>query len=142
MFICRLLNIIVGQKVSHNDKARSSARKGLGKLRILECKTHVLQRIVLYFKGVTVNTENYNQQSRSLHLRKLQSAKPFSAVLYIVEGYDWPTPVKAKTKRKGKIKERRKRKGIMEEARLKNIPLERTAPSEYVPWSSSINGLD
>ena len=105
-------------------------------------KTHVLQRIVLYFKGVTVNTENYNQQSRSLHIRKLQSAKPFSVVLYITEGYDRPTPVKAKTKRKGKRKERRKRKGIMEEAGLKNIPPERTAPSEYVPRSSSINGQD
>ena len=32
-------------------------------------KAHVSQKIVLYFKGVTVNTENYNQQSRSLHLK-------------------------------------------------------------------------
>ena len=108
----------------------------------LSVKTHVLQRIVLYFKGVTVNTKNYNQQSRSLHLIKLQSTKPFSAILYIAEGYDRPTPVKAKTKRKGKRKERRKRKGIMEEAGLKNIPLERIVPSEYVPWFSSINGQD
>ena len=30
MFIFRLLNIMVGQKISYNDKARSSARKGLG----------------------------------------------------------------------------------------------------------------
>ena len=78
MFIFRLLNIIVGQIVSLNDKARSSARKGLGKLRISECKNACLQRIVLYFNVVTVNTENYNQQIRSLHLRKLQSAKLFS----------------------------------------------------------------
>ena len=123
-------------------------------------KTQVLQRIVLYFKGVTVNTENYNQQSRSLHLIKLQLEKPFSAVLYIAEGYDQPTPVKAKTTRKGKRKGRKKRqgrkkrkrkgirrtkegrKGIMEEAGLKNIPPERTVPSKYVPRSSSINGLD
>ena len=39
-------------------------------------KTHVLQKIVLYFKGVTINTENYNQQSRSLHCRRLQLANP------------------------------------------------------------------
>ena len=30
MSIFRLLNIIVGQKISYNDKVRSSARKGLG----------------------------------------------------------------------------------------------------------------
>ena len=78
MFIFRLLNIIVGQIVRLNDKARSSARKGLGKLRISECKNACLQRIVLYFNVVTVNTENYNQQIRYLHLRKLQSAKSFS----------------------------------------------------------------
>ena len=32
-------------------------------------KAHVSQKIVLYFKGVTVNTENYSQRSHSLHLR-------------------------------------------------------------------------
>ena len=73
-------------------------------------KTHVLQRIILYFKGVTVNTENYNRKIRSLHLRKLQSAKPFFVVLYIVEGYDQLTPVKEKTKRKGKKKGRKGKK--------------------------------
>ena len=88
MFIFRQLNIIVGQKVSHNDKARSSAWKGLGNYASQSAKTHVLQRIVLYFKGVTVNTEIYNRQSRSLHLRKLQSAKPFSVVLYISKNYN------------------------------------------------------
>ena len=30
MFIFKLLNIMVGQKISYNDNARSSARKGLG----------------------------------------------------------------------------------------------------------------
>ena len=32
-------------------------------------KSHVSQKIVLYFKGVTVNTEDYSQRSHSLHLR-------------------------------------------------------------------------
>ena len=32
-------------------------------------KAHVSQKIVLYFKGVIVNTEDYNQRSRSLQLR-------------------------------------------------------------------------
>ena len=58
MFIFRLLNIMVGQKISYNDKARSLVQKA-----------HVSQKIVLYFKGVTVNTENYSQRSRSLHKR-------------------------------------------------------------------------
>ena len=73
--------------------------------------------------------------------------------------HDRPTPVKAKTTRKGKREARRKRKGmrrrkrkeirrkegrkgIMEEAGLKNIPSKHTAPSEYVPRSGSINGQD
>ena len=30
MFIFRLLNIMVGQNISYNDKERSSAQKGLG----------------------------------------------------------------------------------------------------------------
>ena len=32
-------------------------------------KPHVSQKIVIYFKGVTVNTGDCSQQSRSLHLR-------------------------------------------------------------------------
>ena len=58
MFILRPLNIMVGQKIRYNDKARSSVQKA-----------HVSQKIVLYFKGVTVNAENYSQRSRSLHLK-------------------------------------------------------------------------
>ena len=96
-------------------------------------KTHVLQRIVLYFKGVTINTKNYNQQSCSLHLRKLQSTKPLSAVLYIVEGYDRPTPIKEKTKRKGERKERRKRKGIWRWRDLKTFPLSAPPPLNTFP---------
>ena len=60
MFIFRLLNIMVDQKISYNDKA-----------------AHVSQKIVLYLKGVIVNTENYNQRSRSLHLKDKQH-KQFS----------------------------------------------------------------
>ena len=74
-------------------------------------KTHVLQRIVLYFKGVTVNTENYNQQSRFLHLIKLQLVKPFSAVLYIAEGYDRPTQSRKKPKEREREKKGEREKG-------------------------------
>ena len=35
-------------------------------------KAHVLQKIVLYFKSVTVNIENYSQWRRSLHKRREQ----------------------------------------------------------------------
>ena len=81
MFIFRLLNIMVGQKISYNDKERSSMQKA-----------HVSQKIVLYFKGVTVNTENYCQWNRSLHLRD-KRRKRFS------------TPQKEKPTRKNKRKE-------------------------------------
>ena len=94
MFSFRLLNIIVGKKVIIIKQGGRLGR-AWENCASQRAKTHVLQRIVLYFKGVTVNTKNYNRQSRSLHLRKLQSANPFSVVLYIAEGYDRLTPVKA-----------------------------------------------
>ena len=65
MFILRPLNIMVGQKIRYNDKARSSVQKA-----------HVSQKIVLYFKGVTINAENYSQQSRSLHKRREHFSTP------------------------------------------------------------------
>ena len=55
-------------------------------------KVHVSQKIVLYFKGVTVNTENYSQWSRSPHLID-KRRKQFS------------TPQKEKPTRKKKRKE-------------------------------------
>ena len=42
----------------------------LGKVRVH--KAHVLQKLVRYFKRVTVNTEDHSQRSRSLHLRDKQ----------------------------------------------------------------------
>ena len=56
-------------------------------------KSHVSQKIVLYFKGVTVNTEDYSQWSHSLHLRDKRH-KQFS------------TPQKEKPTRKKKRKEK------------------------------------
>ena len=56
-------------------------------------KTHVSQKIVLYFKGITFNTEDYIQQIRSLHLRDKRH-KQFS------------TPQKEKPTRKKKRKEK------------------------------------
>ena len=56
-------------------------------------KAHVLQNIVLYFKGVIVNTVDHSQQSRSLHLRD-KRCKQF------------PTPRKEKPTRKKKRKEK------------------------------------
>ena len=56
---------MVGQKIRYDDKERSSVQKA-----------HVSQKIVLYFKGVTVNTENYGQRSRSLHRRLEQFSTP------------------------------------------------------------------
>ena len=56
-------------------------------------KVHVLQKIFLYFKGVTVNTENHSQWSRSLHLRDKRHKQ-------------FPTPQKEKPTRKKKRKEK------------------------------------
>ena len=56
-------------------------------------KAHVSQKIVLYFKGFTINTENYSQRSHSLHLRDKRH-KQFS------------TPQKEKPTRKNKRKEK------------------------------------
>ena len=54
-----------------------------------------------------------------------------------------PNQGKTHKKEKEKRKEKEKKKGgkgMMEEAGLKYIPSERASSSEYVPWSSSING--
>ena len=56
-------------------------------------KAHVSQKIVLYFKGVTVNSKDYGQRSRSLNLRDKRH-KQFS------------TPQKEKPTRKKKGKEK------------------------------------
>ena len=200
MFTFKLLNIMVGQKISYNDKARSSARKGLGAksacftkrlffiskelqliqriivnravpytsetsgtnssllmrkknlqgkrrekrkqgARLVEAlKSHITQiqmfskKLYFHFKEVTITSEdykiflyiseNYNQQSRSLHLKKLQSAKPFPTSI----DHDRPTLVKEKTTRKGKRNRKGGRRGkegrtsIMEKAGLKSVP--------------------
>ena len=79
MFIFRLLNIIVGQKVSHNEKARSSTWKGPRKIMHLRVQKRIfykglffiskelqlIQRITIG-KVVLYISENYNQQSLSL----------------------------------------------------------------------------
>ena len=80
MFIFRLLNIIVGQKVSHNDKARSLARKGLRKLRISELKKCMFYKGLIFIskelqliQKITINKAFLR---RSLHRRRLRSANP------------------------------------------------------------------
>ena len=63
----------------------------LGKVQVQ--KEHVLQKFVRYFKGVTINTEDHSQQSRSLHLRDKRHEQ-------------LPTPHKEKSIRKKKRKEK------------------------------------
>ena len=63
----------------------------LGKVRVQ--KAHVLQKLVCYFKGVTVNREDHSQQSCSLHLRDKRHKQ-------------FPTPQKEKPTRKKKRKEK------------------------------------
>ena len=69
MFIFSLINILA-------DHQKKKKGKELGS-KVLRKITHhtgrpVLKNSYFYFKGVTVISENYNQQSRSLHLGKLQ----------------------------------------------------------------------
>ena len=63
----------------------------LGKVRVQ--KTHVLQKLVRYFKRVTVNMEDHSQRSRSRHLRDKRHEQ-------------FPTPQKEKPTRKKKRKEK------------------------------------
>ena len=70
-------------------------------------KAHVSQKIVLYFKGVIVNTGDYSQRSRSLHLRDKRH-KQFS------------TPQKEKNPQ-GKRREKRKQGARLVEALKSHI---------------------
>ena len=72
-------------------------------------KTHVLQRIVLYFKEIIVNTENYNQQIHSLHLNYNQQSfsKPFSTLQKVTISQPQS---RQKLQRKEKEKEKRYKK--------------------------------
>ena len=56
-------------------------------------KAHVLQKIVLYFKGVTVNIGDHSQWNRSLHLREKQHKQ-------------FPTPQKEKPTAKKRRREK------------------------------------
>ena len=67
--------------VNHKERSRElglseihRARKGLGRLHETSDKYTCFHKIVLLFQRIIVIPENYNQQNRSLHLRKLQSA--------------------------------------------------------------------
>ena len=50
-------------------------------------KAHVSQKIVLYFKGVIVNTEDYNQWSRSVTPQKYPIIFIIRIIIYF--GYNW-----------------------------------------------------
>ena len=84
------------------------ARKGLGRLHETSDKYTCFQKILLLFQRITVISKNYNQINRSLHLRKLQLAKPFSTSQKIPIGKQ---PLKAKTTRKRKGKPEKEKKG-------------------------------
>ena len=92
--------------VNHKERARElglseihGARKGPRRLYKTSDKYTCFQKIVLLFKRITVIPENYNQQNRSLHLTKLQSAKSFSTSKKITTSKQ---PFKAKNHKKEK----------------------------------------
>ena len=69
-------------------------------------KAHVLQKIVLYFKGVTIYIEDHNQRSRSLHPRDKRHKQ-------------FPTPRKENPQ--GKRREKRKQGARLVEALKSHI---------------------
>ena len=118
------------EKKKRKEKARSSVGRSFEKSHNTNTKFH--------FRDVTITSrdykiflyilENYNQQSRSPHHKKITIRNAFPTLA----DHDRPTLVKAKTTRKGKRKGRKKRKaggrgnegriGIMEKAGLKSVP--------------------
>ena len=73
MFIFSLINILADHKKKKKRKKEGEELDSKGPWKI----THkagmlVVENSYFYFKGVTVISENYNQQSRSWHLGKLQ----------------------------------------------------------------------
>ena len=71
--------------VNHNERTRELglleiqvARKGPRRLHETSDKYTCFQKIVLLFKRIKVIPEDYNQQNRSLYLRKLQLANNHS----------------------------------------------------------------
>ena len=71
--------------VNHKERTRElglskihRAWKGPRRLHETSNKYTCFQKVILLFKRITVIPKSYNQQNHSLHLRKLQSAKPLS----------------------------------------------------------------
>ena len=96
--------------VNHKERARRPClskihgiQKGLGRIQRTSNKYNVFQKIVLLLQlsqkitnskiGFYIS-ENYKQQNRSLHLRKLQTAIPASTSQKITRS---KRPIKAKT---------------------------------------------
>ena len=94
MFIFSLINILADRQKKKKKRNKH------------QTSTHVSKNCTF----ISVISENYNQKSCSLHLRKLQSAKPSSTsvVLSISEDHDRPTPSQGKNHKKEKEKEKKK----------------------------------
>ena len=117
-------------------RARSSARKGLGKLHIRQ-KCMFPKNCTFISRELWLSQENYNKQNRSLRLR--ESAKSFSTSQKIA---DHQQPLKAKTTRRKRRKRRRKeeRRGIMEEVGLKTFPQSAPSPPNMFLGPTPSNG--
>ena len=101
--------------INHKERAKElglskihGARKGPGRLHETSDKYKCFQKIILLFYRIIVISENYNQQNRSLHLRKLQLAKSFSTTQKIIISKQ---SFKAKTTRKRKGKPEKEKRG-------------------------------
>ena len=97
MFIFSLINIPADHKKKKTKTNKQTSDK----------YTHFQKNCTF----ISVISENYNQQSRSLHLIKLQSAKSFSTsvVIYVSEDHDRPCQGKNHKKEKDKRMEKEKR---------------------------------
>ena len=95
--------------ISHKERTRELSlseihrtRKGLGRFHETSNKYTCFQKIVLLFQRIAFILENYNQQNRSLYLKKLQSAKPLPTSQKITTRKQ-PFMAKTTRKRKGKL---------------------------------------
>ena len=88
------------------------AQKGPGRLHETSDKYTYFQKVVLLFQIIIVIPENYNQQNCSLHLKKLQSAKPFSTSQKITTSNNHSRKKPQEREKRSQKKRKEGRRGI------------------------------
>ena len=102
MSILKFFNVMMGQTISYNDKARSSARRGLME------EARDSQRLFFISKELQLNTKFHYMEDTS-------TSEDYTIFLYISKitvsesrSSHRPTPCQGKSHKKGKKKERKR----------------------------------